>query len=108
MPRPYPNRGRRWPGRRPPNRFMTGRRPRRSGFTPPGMRTFYKVAMPGLKGRAKREYFNQVSSWLVTGSALGGAACGYTLLGVVGAVVGLGAGLVAGGSMAEKGGFYRP
>ncbi len=71
------------------------------------MGLFYKAAMPGLRGRAKREYFNHLSSWLVTGSALGGAMCGYGLGGVVGAVLGMGAGLVAGGSVAEKGGFYR-
>ena len=71
------------------------------------MRTFYKVAMPGLQGRAKREYLNGVSRWLVTGSAVAGALCGYGMLGVAGAVLGAGAGLMAGGTLAERGRFYR-
>jgi hypothetical protein len=64
--------------------------------------------MPGLRGREKRAYFNQVSKYLVAGSAASGAIAGFGLLGPLGALLGLGAGLVAGESMARKGRFYRP
>ena len=108
MPRRYPNGRRRRPGRRPPDRY-SGRHgpPQASGFTPAGLRTFYNVAMPGLRGCEKRAYFNEVSGWMVGGAALGGALLGYAWLGPLGAVLGLGAGLAAGGSAAENGRFHR-
>jgi hypothetical protein len=108
MARRYPNGRRRRPGRRPPNRYSGGHGPPQpGGFTPAGFRTFYNVILPGLKGREKREFFNQISGWLILGVALGGAILGYTWLGALGAVFGLGAGIMAGGSMAEKGRFHR-
>src|SRR5262245_46348651 len=106
MGRRYPNRRRRRPGRRPPDRY-SGLGQDSSGFTPAGLDTFYKALMPGLGGREKREYFNDISAWLIMGIALGGAVVGYACLGVIGASLGLGAGLMAGGVVAGKGGFYR-
>ena len=55
----------------------------------------------------KRAYFNRISGGLVLGMGLGGAMIGYTWLGVIGAVLGLGAGLGLGGSYAEKQRFFR-
>jgi hypothetical protein len=108
MPRPYPNRRRRRPGRRPPNRY-SGRQgpPQSCGFTPGGLRTFYNIFMPTLRGHEKREFFNQISGWLLLGFGLAGAMLGHAWLGPLGAVFGLGGGLMAGGSIAEKGRFYR-
>jgi hypothetical protein len=108
MPRRYPEGRRRRPGRRPPNRY-SGRHgpPRPQGFTPAGLRTFYKVTMPDLRGRQKRAFFNEISGWLIGGIALGGAMVGYAWLGPLGAIIGLGAGIAAGGSIAENGRFYR-
>lgn len=63
--------------------------------------------MPGLTGREKREFFNELAGWLVAGVALGGAILGFALLGPLGAILGLGGGLLAGGWSAEKGRFYR-
>jgi hypothetical protein len=108
MPRSYPNGRRRRPGRRPPDRYLGGQgRSQSQGFTPPGLRSFYDVCMPALKGREKRAFFNRVSGGMVLGSALGAAMIGYSWLGPVGAIFGLGAGIAAGGSIADKGRFYR-
>jgi hypothetical protein len=108
MPRPYPNRRRRRPGRRPPNRYSGRLGPTQpQGFTPGGLRTFYKASMPTLRGVEKREFFNQISGGMILGFAMGGAMLGYAWLGPLGVVFGLGAGIAAGGSIAEKGRFYR-
>ena len=109
MPRPYPHGRRRRPGRRPPNRY-SGRygSAQPQGFTPTGFRTFYNLFMPGLQGREKREYFNQVSAWMVGSFALVGAMFGYDWFGPVGVIFGLGAGIAAGSSIAQKKRFYRP
>jgi hypothetical protein len=108
MGRPYPNNRRRRPGRRLPNRY-SGRHdpPQPQGFTPSGFGAFYNILMPGLRGREKRAFFNQVSAWMISGFALGGAMIGYSVLGPLGLILGLGAGIAAGGSTAKKGRFYR-
>jgi hypothetical protein len=108
MPRRYPNGRRRRPGRRPPNRYPGGHGPPQPrGFTPGGFRTFYNVAMPGLRGREERAFFNEISGWMIAGIAVGGAMVGCAFLGPPGAVLGLGAGIAVGGSIAEKGRFHR-
>jgi hypothetical protein len=107
MPRPYPNGRRRRPGRRPPNRYSGRHDPPARGFTFGGFDTFYRIFFPGLRGREKKAFFNEIASWMVLGFAIGGAMVGYSALGAVGVILGLGAGLAAGGSFAEKGGFYR-
>ena len=106
--RPHRPRGRRRPGRRPPPR-LSGRfsTPGPRGFTGHGLGSYYNLLMPSLQGREKREFFNAISGWLVAGIALGGAAVGLAWLGPLGAIIGLGGGLLAGGSYAAKGGFYR-
>jgi hypothetical protein len=109
MPRRYPDRRRIRPGRRPPNRFSNkGAPPPGPGFTGYGFGSFYRVLLPGLRGRGKRGFFNKVSDYLVLGVGLGGALVGGTWAGPVGAVVGLGAGLAVGSALAVRGGYYRP
>src|SRR5207248_2756826 len=91
-------RRRRRPGRRPPDRLSARfAPPPPRGFTGHGFGTYYNVLMPSLRGREKRAFFNKISGWLVAGFALGGVALGYAWLGPLGAAVGLGAGLMAGG-----------
>jgi hypothetical protein len=106
MPRPYPHRRRRRPGRRPPHRYQGGPGPP-AGFTPAGLDSFYRVAPPGLLGREKREFFNGVARWLVAGLGLGGVVLGYAALGPLGALLGLAGGLAAGGRVAVEGRFHR-
>ena len=50
MPRPYPNRRRRRPGRRPPDRFSGSGGGPAPGFTPPVYKAVYDWLMPGLRG----------------------------------------------------------
>jgi hypothetical protein len=106
MPRPYRNRRRRRPGRRPPDRHSGGHGPP-AGFTPPGLDSFYRVALPGLAGCEKREFFNGISRWLVAGFGLGGVVLGFCALGPLGALLGLAGGLAASGRVAVKGRFHR-
>jgi hypothetical protein len=63
--------------------------------------------MPGLRGAEKKRFFNEISGWIVLSCALCGAILGYNGLGVLGIILGLGAGLAAGGALVEKGRLYR-
>ncbi len=99
MPRRYPDKQRHRPGRRPPHHY--------SGFTPPGVDAFYKVALPGLAGREKRAYFNALAGRLVVVLGLAGAVLGLCWLGPLGALPGLAAGVLVGARFAAKGRFYR-
>ena len=107
-PRPDHHRRRRRPGRRPPVR-LSGRfsAPGPRGFTGHGLGAYYRLLMPALQGREKRAFFNRLSGVLVAAFALGGATLGFVWLGPLGVVLGLGAGLMAGASYADKGGYYR-
>ena len=60
-----------------------------------------------LRGRARRAFFNEIAGGIVLGFALGGAMIGLALAGPIGALLGLGAGLAAGCSIAERNRFYR-
>jgi hypothetical protein len=63
--------------------------------------------LPTLRGREKRRFLNKVSGGLVLGFGLGGALAGFAWAGLVGAVIGLAAGIGLGGWYAERGRFYR-
>jgi hypothetical protein len=67
----------------------------------------YRVLFPGLRGRAKRKFFNGIASWMILGFGLGGAMVGFDQLGLLGAFIGFGVGLVAGSSFAGGARFYR-
>ena len=108
MPKRYPDRGRRRPGRRPPCRHHSGSGPNRpAGFTGPGFGRAWGTMLPGLAGPEKKAFFNELGG----GIALAAGACGLMLglicFGWIGAIIGLGAGLAAGGSFAGSRGFYR-
>jgi len=108
MARPYPNCRRRRPGRRPPHRYSGHRGPPRpGGFTAGALGPLYRVLLPGLRGAEKKQFFNGMSRALPLGLGVGGAMLGFAWLGPLGAVLGLGGGLVAGASAAEGQRFYR-
>ncbi len=108
MPRRYPNRRRRRPGRRPPNRYSGWHGSAQpQGFTPGVFRTYYDLLLPGLRGREKRAFFNRIAGWMIIVFALEGAMVGYFWLGPLGAIVGLGAGIAAGIWFVEEMRFYR-
>jgi hypothetical protein len=107
MSRRPPNRRRR-PGRRPPNRY-SGRHgpPTLQGFTGPGFRQLYEWMLPGLGGTAKKHHFNDVSRGIILAAGLCGAILGLICFGWIGAILGLGGGIAAGGSFAESQRFHR-
>ena len=100
---------RRRPGRRPPHRHG-GRQglPRPAGFTGAGFGQLHRWMLPGLEGAEKKGYFNELSGGIVLAVGLGGLLLGLALLGPIGAILGLGAGVAAGGSLASSNRFYRP
>jgi hypothetical protein len=99
---------RRRPGRRPPNGYKGGHgSPRSAGFTGPGFRQAYRVILPGLGGAEKKQFFNEVSSWMVVAAGACGAILGLAWLGPLGAIVGLGAGVAACVSFVRSYGFHR-
>jgi hypothetical protein len=103
-----PGRRRRRPGRSPPfhpKSPVLSSRPR--GFTGFGFGPYYSWLLPGLRGREKREFFNKACGGLILGCGLGGAMLGLALAGPIGAAIGFGVGLGVGGTIAEKGRFYR-
>jgi hypothetical protein len=106
MARPYPNGRRRRPGRRPPNRY-SGRHGPPQGFTTGGFGPFYRALFPGLRGREKRAFFNDIAGWGILGFAFATAMIGFAQFGLLGAIFGLGAGIAAAGAFAEKHKFYR-
>ena len=104
MSRKPPHRRRR-PGRCPPHRY-TGRHgpPRPTG---PGFQQAWKWILPGLEGPDKKHYFNNLSGGIILASGLCGLLLGLACFGPIGAVLGLGVGVAAGGSFAESSRFYR-
>jgi hypothetical protein len=99
MPRRHPDRRRRRRGRRPPDRPAARRAPPRpGGFTGFGFGPMYRALMPGLRGGGKREFFNRIAASLVAAIGLAGALLGFAWLGPLGALLGLGGGLAAGGA----------
>ena len=109
MARPNTGRRRRRPGRRPPHRPPAGAfngGPKPQGFTGPGMRQLFDAVLP-MRGKDRRQFFNQASTVLVVGLGVGGAVLGLSWAGPVRAVIGLGVGAAAGGSFVERQRFYR-
>jgi hypothetical protein len=98
------DRGRHRRRRRPPLRLS--RRyadPPGPGFTGHGLRAYYDLLLPGLRGREKRLFFDKACGGLLLGAALGR----FALAGPLGGLAGLGLGAALGGALAERGGFYR-
>jgi hypothetical protein len=82
------------------------RRPRPSGFTPPGLRELYRVALP-MRGGAKRRFFNDLSDRLVVMAGVAMAVVGYGAGGLPGALIGLAIGLAGAARAMVRGRFRR-
>ena len=107
MSRPYhgrrrsrPNRRLRYPG--------GGSPPRRHSYQPFGLRHLYNLFIPEIRGPARRQLFNDISSGLALLYGVFGAVLGWGLLGPFGVVLGFGAGLVLGAEYLSRKGYYRP
>ena len=89
MSRPYPHRRRKRPGRRPPHRYRDGGLPvRPHGFQDFGIRHFYNLIAPDVRGRDRRDLFNSASVRTIVGMGLVGALVGSGGAGPFGAIVG--------------------
>jgi len=107
MSSPYHGRRRRRPSRR--LRYPGGGRPpRRGSYQNFGLRYLYNLFIPEIRGPALRRLFNDVSTALALLYGAFGAAVGWGLLGPLGVVLGLGAGLVFGSEYLTRKGYYRP
>jgi hypothetical protein len=76
------------------------------GFTPPGLRELYNVALP-LRGAEKRRFFNGLADRLVLMAGVAMAVVGYGSGGLVGAVLGLALGLFGAARTMARGRFWR-
>ena len=86
MSRPYPNRRRKRPARRPPNRYRGGGPPvRPDGFQDLGLRHVYDLILPGSSGgHPRRRFFNRAAAGLVVGMGLTVAFIGLGEVGLGG------------------------
>ena len=109
MSRPYPNRRRKRPGRRPPHRYRGGGPPvRPDSFQDFGFRHIYDLVFPGIRGRDRRKFFNQASVGFVLAMGLTVAFVGSSASGLPGAILGGVAAAALMGYALKKHGFYRP
>jgi hypothetical protein len=88
---------------------MRRRSKRAQGFSGSGQRQAWNLVTrgTGVRGREKRQFFNQISGIMVLSAAIAGAIFGYSLLGWLGAILGL---VVAAGLMAQfvvRNRYYR-
>ena len=106
MPRPYPQRRRRRPGRRPPHRYSGFSEPRPGGFTVHRLGAVYDQFLP-MRGRHRKAFFNGLAGLLTLVAGYVAAVLGYRWAGPLGSVFGLGAGLVVGARFLEQQRFFR-
>ena len=109
MSRPYPNRRRKRPGRRPPHRYRGGRTTVRPGsYQDFGFRHIHNLIFPDIRGRDRRELFNRVSVGFVLVMGLTAAFIGLGASGLPGAILGGVAAAALMGHALNKHRFYRP
>ena len=107
MGRPYHGRRRRRPRTR--RRYRGGGLPRGSdSFQAFGLKCFYDLLMPDVRGRARRKFFNQLCTPVALACGLVAAMVGGELAGPLGAIIGLGAGFVVASEYLVQGRLYRP
>jgi hypothetical protein len=104
MSRPYPGRRRRRLRRR--LRYRGGGLPPRSdSYQDYGLRALYDLILP--RGRARRQFFNDVSGGVAIWFGVLGGLLGWGMLGPLGVIVGFGGGLAFGASFLTRNRYYR-
>jgi hypothetical protein len=109
MSRPYPDRRRKRPRRRLPDRYRHDRPVTRPGsFLDFGLRHIYDWVMPEVRGRARRELFNRIAGRgvIVLGAMM--AVMGLGMGGPLGAIFGFVAGTALGDHFVRRYRLYRP
>jgi hypothetical protein len=106
MGRHYPRRRRSRPRRRLRYRG-NGLPPRSYSYQDFGLRFFYDLLLPHLRGRDRRLFFNQVSGGMTLFFGVLGALFGWGMAGPIGAIIGLGIGITLGANSLIRDRYYR-
>jgi hypothetical protein len=107
MGQPYHGRRRRRPRKRLRYRG-SGLSPRSRSYHDFGLRAFYDLLLPHIRGRDRRQFFNGVSGWLALWFGVLGAVAGWGMAGPFGVVIGFGAGLTLGANYLTRKRYFRP
>ena len=108
MGKPYPNRRKKRPGRRPPHHYRGGYQVRPNSFQDFGAKHVYDWIFPDIRGRDRRKFFNGFSSWLSFSMGVMGGIMGWGVAGPLGAIIGFGCGAAFWDHLARKHRLYRP
>jgi hypothetical protein len=106
--KPYPNRRKKRPGRRPPHHYRGGYQIRPNSFQDFGAKHVYDWIFPEIHGRQRRKLFNGFSAWFTISMGGIGGALGWRMAGPLGAFLGFGGGFMLGDHLARQHRFYRP
>jgi hypothetical protein len=82
------------------------RRPPPRGFTGRGWGEFYRIALP-LEGSQKRAFFNRLSRYSTAAAGVIGTIVGYGAGGVLGAAIGAGLGVTSAARYLVRNRFHR-
>ena len=107
MGRPYHGRRRRRPSRRHHYRG-SGLPPRSGSYQAYGLKAFYDLLIPHIRGRDRRRFFNGVSAGMAVWFGVLGALLGGATLGPFGVILGFGVGLLLGADSLARHRFFRP
>jgi hypothetical protein len=106
MGKPYHGRSRRRPRRRLRYRG-SGLSPRSQSYQDYGLKAFFDLIIPHIRGGERRLFFNGISAWLALWFGVLGALLGWNMLGPFGVVIGFGAGVTLGADFLTRNGWYR-
>ena len=107
MGQPYHGRRRRRPRKR--LRYRGGGLPTRPhSYQDFGLRFFYDLFLPHIRGSDRRQFFNGVSGWLALWFGVLGALLGWAMLGPFGLFIGFCAGVTLGANHLSRNGYFRP
>ena len=107
MGQPYHGRRRRRPRKRLRYRG-SGLAPRSRSYHDFGLRAFYDLLFPHIRGRNRRQFFNGVSGLLSIWFGVLGALLGWGMAGPFGVIIGFGAGVTLGANFLTRNRYYRP
>jgi hypothetical protein len=107
MSQPHPGRRRRRPRKRLRYRGK-GLPPRSHSYQAFGLKSLYDLVLPGIRGGARRRFFNDVSAGVALWYGVLGALLGWAMLGPFGVVIGFGAGVTLGADFLTRKRFFRP
>jgi hypothetical protein len=106
MGKPYHGRRRSRPRRRLRYRG-SGLAPRSGSYQAFGLKAFFDLLIPGIRGGDRRRLFNDVSGGMALWFGALGAVFGWASAGPVGVILGFGAGFALGANFLTRNRYYR-